>query len=428
MSRRGSVKKATNGTWFFVVDLPGVGEKRRQVRRRGFATRGEAQAALTELLASLQQGTFVERADVTLGDYLTEWTQALPASGRGVATVSSYRHNLRLHVIPYIGGIRLQDLGALDLDRLYRKLLTSGRRNGAGGLSNRTVRYIHTVLSAALTDAASKGLLARNPAASATPPSAKSARAPEMAWWSPSELRAFLDFSSEHNLAVLFRVAGATGMRRGELVGLDWRDVDLDAARITVRRQLTSTDYVVREDAPKSDRGRRIVTLDPGTVEALRRLTGRRGLVFADEDGRALHPESVARIFKRLAKRSGLPEIRFHDLRHSHVAHLIEAGVDPLTISRRVGHASVAFTLDRYGHLFDQAGATAARAIGDLLGGPPEGSPEGSRPIPSPVLPTDSAADAGRCHRPPDAATSGRATALATDETVCDSSSGCVQG
>jgi integrase len=372
MSRRGSVKKAAKGTWFFVVDLPGAGGKRRQVRRRGFATRGEAQASLTEMLASLQQGTFVKRDDLTLGDYLADWTEALPASGRGVATVSSYRHNLRLHVTPYIGGIRLQDLGAVDLDRLYRKLLTSGRRRGSGGLSNRTVRYVHTMLSAALTDAVSKGVLARNPAANATPPSAKSARAPEMAWWSPSELRAFLNFTTDHDLAALFRVAGATGMRRGELVGMDWRDVDLDAARITVRRQLTSTDYVVREDEPKSDKGRRVVTLDPGTVEALRRLPGPLGLVFADEDGRQLHPESVSRIFKRLAKRSGLPEIRFHDLRHSHVAHLIEAGVDPLTISRRLGHASVAFTLDRYGHLFDQAGTTAARAIGDLLGEPAE--------------------------------------------------------
>lgn len=367
MSRRGSVKKAHNGTWYFVVDLPSAGDQRRQVRRRGFATRGEAQAALTDLLASLQQGTFVKRADLTLGQYLTDWTEALPATGRGVATVSSYRHNLRLHVVPYVGGVRLQDLGAVDLDRLYRKLLTSGRRKGTGGLSNRTVRYVHTVLSAALSDAVAKGLLARNPAQNATPPSAKSSRAPEMAWWSPAELRAFLDFAAGHALAPLFRVAGATGMRRGELLGLKWRDLDLDTARITVRRQLTSTDYVVREDEPKSERARRVITLDPGTVSALRAVLHRSNFVFVDEQGQPFHPEFVPRAFTRLVRRSGLPRIRVHDLRHSHVAHLIEAGVDPLTISRRLGHASVAFTLDRYGHLFDQAGASAARAIRDLL-------------------------------------------------------------
>jgi integrase len=372
MSRRGSVKKAPNGTWYFVVDLPSAGAQRRQVRRRGFATRAEAHAALIELLASFQQGTFVKRADLTLGQYLAEWTEALPASGRGVATVSSYRHNLRLHVIPYVGNIRLQDLGAVDLDRLYRRLLTSGRRQGTGGLSNRTVRYVHTMLSAALTDAVAKGLLARNPTKNATPPSAKSARAPEMAWWSPAELRAFLDFSAGHDLAVLFRVACATGMRRGELLGLTWRDVDLDSARITVRRQVTSTDYVVRQDEPKSERGRRVITIDPGTVSALRSLPRTDGFVFVDAQGKQFHPEFVPRAFSRLARRSGLPRVRFHDLRHSHVAHLIEAGVDPLTISRRLGHASVAFTLDRYGHLFDQAGETAARAVGDLLGGSPE--------------------------------------------------------
>jgi integrase len=375
MSRRGSVKKATNGTWYFVVDLPKAGEARRQVRRRGFATRAEAQAALTEMLASLQQGTFVQRADLTLGQYLADWADALPASGRGVATVSSYRHNLRLHVTPYIGGIRLQELGAVDLDRLYRKLLTSGRRKGSGGLSNRTVRYVHTMVSAALNDAVNRGLLARNPAAKASPPSAKSARAPEMLWWRPAELRTFLDFAASHDLAALFRVAGATGMRRGELVGLDWRDVDLEAGRITVRRQVTSTDYLIREDEPKSDRGRRIIQLDPGTVNVLRSLPHRAGPVFVDRHGNPFHPEYVARGFSRLARRCGMPRIRFHDLRHSHVAHLIDAGVDPLTISRRLGHASVAFTLDRYGHLLDQAGASAAQAVGDLLGDPGEHDP-----------------------------------------------------
>ncbi|MEO7572194.1 MAG: tyrosine-type recombinase/integrase [Acidimicrobiales bacterium] len=374
MSRRGSIKKATNGTWWFVVDLPAADDTRRQVRRRGFATRREAQAALTEVLASLQQGTFVKRERMTLGEYLADWMEALPTSGRGIATISSYRHNLRLHVLPYAGQLRLQDLTAVDLDRLYHLLLTRGRYNGSGGLSNRTVRYVHTVLSAALREAVGKGLLVRNPAGKATPPSAKSARPPEMAWWRPRELRAFLEFVSGHELSPLFRLAGATGMRRGELVGLRWGDVDLEGARINVRRQITSTDYIVRQDAPKSDRGLRVVTIDPGTVAILEVLDRHpNGQVFNDGAGNPRHPESVARIFGRVVKRSGLPRIRFDDLRHSHVAHLIEAGVDPLTISRRLGHASVAFTLDRYGHLFDQAGATAARAVGELLGPQEEG-------------------------------------------------------
>lgn len=372
MSRRGSISKSKNGTWYFIVDIPAAGDRRRQVRRRGFPTRRAAQAALNEVLASLQTGTFVKRDRVTLADYLADWTADLPASGRATATVSSYRHNLRLHVIPYVGGLRLQDVSATDLDRLYRRLRNEGRRKGKGLLSNRTVRYVHTVLAAALKDAVNKGLLVRNPAEGASPPSAKSARPSEMAWWRANELRAFLEFVKDHDLATLFRLAGSTGMRRGEIVGLLWNDIDLDAERINVRRQTTSTDYVVRSGKPKSERGVRLITLDPGTVQMLSALySNRQGHVFVDAGGHPHHPESVSRIFTRLVRKAGLPPIRFHDLRHSHVVHLIERGVDPLTISRRLGHASVAFTLDRYGHLFDRAGETAAQAIGDLLGMPP---------------------------------------------------------
>lgn len=350
-----------------------------QLRRRGFTTRREAQAALVDLLATLQRGTFVRPEKVRLGEYLAAWMDSLETSGRSPATVSSYRHTLRLHVVPYLGDVQLQALEAVDLDRLYRRLLESGRRNGAGGgLSRRTVRYVHIIVSAALSDAVAKGLLSRNPAAAATPPAAASTRAPEMAWWRPEELRAFLSFVDGHELATLFRLAAVTGMRRGEVVGLRWIDVDLEAGRLTVRRQLTAVDYRVRWQSPKSDRGRRTIDLDPATVEVLASLKGERrpaaghesptaDLVFARPDGSALHPDRVSAVFDGLVARSGLRRIRLHDLRHTHAAHLIAAGVDSLTISRRLGHASVSFTLDRYGHLMPDAGANAAAAVAALL-------------------------------------------------------------
>ena len=377
MSRAGSVRKESNGTWTLVVDLPGGTSGRRQVRRRGFPSRREAQAALTLLLASVQQGSFVKRDRMTVEDYLSQWMKGLPTSGRSVSTVSSYRHNLRLHVVPYVGGLALQDLAPQDLDRLYQRLTTSGRRNGgSSGLALRTVRYVHTILSVALSDAVKKGVLARNPAKAATPPSAKSARPPEMEWWRPEELATFLDLTAAHELGLVFRLAAVTGMRRGELLGLRWADIDLTAGVLTVRRQLASTDYQVRFDEPKTERGRRRIDLDPATVTALAaaRLRSRRGTqaeradsVFVREDGSSWHPEAVSRTFDRLVIRVGLPRIRLHNLRHTHVAHLISANVDALTISRRLGHASVAFTLDRYGHLFDQAGSGAAQAVARLL-------------------------------------------------------------
>lgn len=378
MSRRGSIRKEANGTWSLVVDVPAGADRRRQLRRRGFTTRREAQAALVDLLETLQRGTLVRPEKVRLGEYLAAWMDSLETSGRSPATVSSYRHTLRLHVVPYLGDVQLQALEAVDLDRLYRRLLDSGRRNGAGGLSRRTVRYVHIIVSAALSEAVAKGLLSRNPAAAATPPAAASTRAPEMAWWRPEELQAFLSFVDGHELATLFRLAAVTDMRRGEVVGFRWIDVDLEAGRLTVRRQLTAVDYRVRWQSPKSDRGRRTIDLDPATVEVLGSLKGERrpaaghesptaDLVFARPDGSTLHPDRVSAVFDGLVARSGLRRIRLHDLRHTHAAHLIAAGVDSLTISRRLGHASVSFTLDRYGHLMPDAGANAAVAVAALL-------------------------------------------------------------
>ena len=379
MSRGGSVRREFNSTWTFVVDIPGGEGRRQQVRRRGFPSRRDAQAALVDLLSSAQQGCFVKRDRTTLETYLTQWMESLPSSGRSVSTISSYRHNLRLHVVPYVGGLALQDVEAVDLDRLYRRLASEGRRNGeTGGLSMRTVRYVHTILSVALSDAVKKGLLVRNPAKAATPPSAKSARAPEMEWWRPEELTTFLEATAHHELGLLFRLAAVTGMRRGELLGLHWADVDPAASVLTVRRQAASTDYQVRLDEPKTERGRRRIDLDADTTAEL--IAAGRGAssdgvhvkrddpVFLRGDGSSWHPETVSRTFDRLVIHTGLPRIRFHDLRHTHVAHLISANVDALTISRRLGHASVAFTLDRYGHLFDQAGAGAAEAVLTLLG------------------------------------------------------------
>lgn len=337
MSRRGSIAKDRNGTWSFVVDVS-TGSRRRQYRRRGFATKREAQAALTELLASLQRGTFVRPERLSVGDYLQGWMASLESSGRSRSTVSSYRHCLRLHVVPYIGEVQLQALAPVDLDRLYRHLLEGGRRidraDGTRGLSKRTVRYIHVIVSAALKDAVAKGLLARNPAEAATPPAASATKAPEMAWWRPEELQEFLAFVEGHELAALFRVAAMTGMRRGEVVGLRWIDLDLDAARLTVRRQVTAVDNEPRWGSPKSDKGRRTIDLDDDTVAALRALEAKArwrrsdqpagehlGVLFARADGTPLHPDHVTTVFDRLVAHSGLRRIRLHDLRHSHAAH-----------------------------------------------------------------------------------------------------------
>ncbi len=386
MSRQGSVKKdPATGLWGFVVDIAPAGAPRKQIRRRGYKTRREAQAALDSLKADHVRGGFVEPAKVTVAEYLEEWLQLQAAAGLRPSTLNSYRRNIRLHVAPAIGAGRLQGLTATDLDRLYRQLLAAGRRDGKGGLAPRTVRYVHTILRKAFVDAVRKSLLTRNPADASDPPSAKASKARDMAIWTPAELRAFLDAVAGHQLHPLLRTASMTGMRRGELLGLRWEDIDFERALITVKLQLADIDPESRPilAPPKTERGRRTIDLDQVTCDVLRPRRRiqleeqlafgpayrNHGLVFTRPDGAPLVGDDVSKAFIRMARRAGLPRIRFHDLRHSHASHLFAAGADVKSVSARLGHASASFTLDVYGHLIPGQQAQAAARVAEMVDG-----------------------------------------------------------
>ena len=382
-------KDPKTGTWFFVVDVGADSDgNRRQVLRRGFATKKKAQEELDIVRGQGRTNSYVAPARLTVREYLEQWVAGLPVTGLRPSTIDGYRRNMD-YVIPVLGGLRLERITSLDLDRLYSQLLVSGRRQKPGPLSKRTVFYIHSVLHRALSDAVKKGILSRNVADNASAPSAKSTRPPEASWWTPAELRTFLSATADEPLGPLFRVAAMTGMRRGEVCGLRWSDVDLDVARIEVRQQLN----VVRSPgAPdgglvfsartKTDHGRRSVDIDRATVAVLRTQRKRQAeqrllvgaswsndhdLVFTDPAGHPLDPESVAKVFDRRVHRLGLKRLRFHDLRHTHVAHLIAAKQQPLKIAKRLGHASAAFTQDRYGHLFEDADSEAAAAVAAMV-------------------------------------------------------------
>ena len=180
-------KKAPNGTWGFVVD-GGVDEdgNRQQVRRKGFKTKREAQEALDGVRGKARTASYVAPAKLSVKEYLMAWIAGLPATGLRASTVDGYRRNV-LYVTSRLGGRRLDSLTPQDLNQLYAELLATGRRQKTGGLSARSVRYVHVVIHKALSDALDAGTLARNVAEKAKPPSAKSTRAPEMTWWSPSE-------------------------------------------------------------------------------------------------------------------------------------------------------------------------------------------------------------------------------------------------
>jgi integrase len=384
-------KDPKTGKWFFVVDVGYAPDgKRRQVFRRGFTTKKQAQEELDRVRRQGRQKRYVPPAKLTVKEYLEQWVAGLPTTGLRPSTIDGYRRNMD-YVIPVLGGRRLDSLTALDLDQIYSELLVSGRRQRPGPLSKRSVFYVHSVLHRALSDAVKKGILSRNVADYASAPSAKSTRPPEASWWTPAELRSFLEATANESLGPLFRVAAMTGMRRGEVCGIRWCDTDLEAARIEVRQQLNVVRSpgapdggLVFSERTKTDHGRRSIDLDPVTVSVLRTQRRRQAecrlfvgsgwsndhdLVFTNPAGRPLDPESVAKVFDRRVARLGLRRIRFHDLRHTHVAHLIAAKQQPLKIAKRLGHASAAFTQDRYGHLFEDADSEAAAAVAAMVDG-----------------------------------------------------------
>jgi len=267
-------------------------------------------------------------------------------------------------LLPTIGTIRVQDLTALDLDRAYADLLDQGR-------AARTVRASHVGIRKMLSEAQRLGVVGQNVATMARPPRARAARAKTFPTWTAEQLGQFLERVVESEHAALWNVAAYTSLRRGELCALQWSDLDLDRGTLAVSRSIGKGLHGgLSEKAPKSDSGRRVVELDDQLVAVLRaHRTEQRerrlllgagwiasGCVFTEPTGEAEHPDRVSKRWSdtvaRVAPALGIPTIRFHDLRHSHVTQLLDAGVRPDIVTERLGHASVAFTLQQYGHRF----------------------------------------------------------------------------
>jgi integrase len=381
--RRGSVRRDPGRrTWTVVVDAADIGAAtRKQVRRRGYRTEREAQQALTEILRELDRGSYVAPdLSTTLQDYAEQtWLPALQVRHRRPSTLESYRRNLRVHVFPRLGRRPLAKVGVGDLDRLYADLLA-----GAGcrrPLSPRTVRYVHTILHGLFAHAVLKGYLATNPCKRADAPGPRACRSRHMTTWTPEQLRRFLEsLPVDRFRAPLFLLA-TTGMRRGEVLGLRWSDLRLDDFELDVRRTLGSVDNDLVVSDPKTDSGRRTVSLDATTAALLRQhrveqlrerlatpgATSDHDWVFAHADGTPMHPTRFGRVFVRRVEAAGVPVIRLHDLRHTWASLALRAGVNPKIVQERMGHASVAITLDLYTHTDRAQHAEAAQAVARLF-------------------------------------------------------------
>ena len=381
---RDSVMKR-GSTWSYVIRVkdPEAGiSKPRWVG--GFATEQDAKSARDEARVNARKGQYIDRNSITVAAYLDQWLEAHAVEVKP-KTLQDYRHLINRHVQPHIGDLRLQAITPARITKLYRELATSGGRDGTG-LSPRTVEYVHAVLRKAFRDAVVVDqILPSNPVERAKRP--RKAHSEPGRVWTPAQLRAFLDIARQHRLFAFYRLAAYTGARRGELLNLRWRDIDLDLAEVHVTGSTAVIGGQRIEGTTKSGRSR-TVSIDPDTVQILRdhrkRQAGERlrvgpewrgadDYVFSTAWGEPIHPDTVSSLMTTLINTHNdrqsepLPHARLHDLRHVHATTLLLAGVPVHVVAARLGHADPSITLRVYAHVISdqltEAAGIFARAV-----------------------------------------------------------------
>jgi integrase len=372
------------------------GDIKRSQATQTFKTRKEAEMALAALLKDAHQGTAVVQEKRTVGELLMHWVDTLEPKVRP-ATLRRYRDIVNQHLIPHIGNVSLTKLTPLHVERLYAKLLNEGRQQGrrkgeiSRQLSEGTVELIHIVLHRALRQGVRWGWIYRNVTEMVDAPKRKKR---EFTTWDVDQVAVFLIAARADDFAALWPLAVFSGLRRGELLGLKWEDLDLTRGTLSVRRTYSRGDNGVWEiGAPKTDSSYRQLALPRLVVEALRahrthQLEYRlqvgatykdRGFVFTTFEGRPLHVNSLLSRFNTISKRAGLPRLRFHDLRHTSATLSLADGTHPKIVQERLGHSSIAMTMDLYSHVAMSLGKEEADRLERMIQ-QVQGNDEGTNP------------------------------------------------
>jgi integrase len=329
----------------------------------------------------VESQTFTPPTKITVKQFLlSEWLPTAKGSLRPT-TYASYAMLTREHIIPSLGFVQVQKLTPGAINALYAHLSEHGRVHGGGPLSASSVRRVHAVLHKACHDAVRWGRLSVNPVDGADPPKQSAEHHDRLPVWTAEQLAAFLAAVADDRLYALWRLLAMTGMRRGEALGLGWEDLDMESGSVTIRRAWIPVEGVVQFSEPKSRSSRRTIALDPATLEVLKTHAARQAdeqtgwqegaaaadLVFTRPDGRPLVPWTVSKAFRDHGRAALLPRIPLHGLRHTYATLALASGVNPRIVSARLGHATVALTLDVYSHVLPQADREAAEKIAALL-------------------------------------------------------------
>jgi integrase len=374
---QGHIRQRGQRSWELKFDLgrdPVSGKRlSRYVNFKG--TKREAQAEINRLLNRKNEGTYVDPTKMTVAEYLEHWLSVDIDRRLSAKTAVHHRALVQHQLIPQLGSLPIRNLTAVHIEaaeaHLQRSGNVKGRKQGQG-LSAQTVLHVHRTLSQALAHAVKTGVLFRNPAEQVKPPRPQSR---EIVILTKPEIAILLHAAEGTSLYMIVLVGVTTGMRRGEILGLRWPDIDLRAARLTVNQSLERLKGKTTFKSPKTTGSRRTITLPTLTVEALERHRtaqaeerlrnglGKPELVFSHSDGSPMDPDSVTKAFDRLIGEAGVRRITFHGLRHTHISHQLMDGVHVKIVSERAGHANVSITLMVYSAFIPNMQADAAKGV-----------------------------------------------------------------
>jgi integrase len=359
---RGHVRKRGD-KWAVVIDLgrdPSTG-KRKQKWLSGFRTKKEAENASAEYIQKINSGQMVETSNITLEDYLRKWIETYK-NNLAPRTYINYKQQMELHLIPHLGKIQLSKLKPLHIQSYYTKALES--MEGKKTLSPSTVLYQHRVLHEALKHAVKWQLIPNNPADAVEAPKQKKK---QMNTLNEKQLNILLQGVLESEIYIPVLLAITTGMRRGEICGLCWDDVDFENEFLYIRRARQRVGNKTQISTTKTEKSNRKVALFSSTIQELKKYHTQQkedklkwgndyheeayDLVCRWSDGRPLEPDHITKKYKKFIKKLELPNVRFHDLRHSHATWLLKEGIHPKIVSERLGHSNISITMDTYSHV-----------------------------------------------------------------------------
>lgn len=367
------IKEKKKG-FYFRIDVgkdPFTG-KRKQASFGPFRTKTEAKKELLKIKNQVDDGSYFKESTEDFSMFMERWFNTSYKRTVEITTAKSREYVIRNHIMKYFQHKKINEITTFDIDSFYVDKLDSG-------YSGAYIRQMHNLLNQAFDQAVRWSLIKVNPVKNAKPPKVKSE---EKITWTVDEVNRFLNLIKDSSMEIPYLLAIFTGMRRGEVLGLKWDDVDFENKKIRIKRSLcfvSGKGLIFKE--PKTKKSKRQISISQHVVNVLKKHKQKQefqkeklgvqyqdnNLIVCTDDGKPLDPRNLLRQFYRLIEEANVPRISFHDLRHTHATILMQQGENPKVVSERLGHSRVGITLDLYSHVSDDLQEQAAEKFENAL-------------------------------------------------------------